>query len=73
LSYFWILFIDKKHDPKNAKNWNTVNEVMRSTTQGLADQFGSEEGIKSMIIGGISGVISGGIMGRIDAARGEGD
>ena len=59
-------------DPKNAKNWNTLNEVMRSTTQGLADQFGSEEGIKSMIIGGISGVISGGIMGRIDAARGEG-
>ena len=59
-------------DPKNAKNWNTLNEVMRSTTQGLADQFGSEEGIKSMIIGGISGVISGGIMGRIDAVRGEG-
>jgi uncharacterized protein YaaR (DUF327 family) len=59
-------------DPKNANNWNSVNEVMRSTTQGLADQFGSEEGIKSMIIGGISGIISGGIMGRIDAARGEG-
>jgi hypothetical protein len=59
-------------NPKNAKNWNTLNEVLQSTSQGMADQFGSEEGIESMIVGGISGIISGGIMGRVDAARGQG-
>lgn len=59
-------------NPKNAKNWSTLNEVMKSTSQGLADQFGSAEGIESMIVGGISGIISGGIMGRVDSARGEG-
>lgn len=59
-------------NPKNAKNWNTLNEVLNSTSQGLKDQFGSAEGIESMIVGGISGIISGGIMGRVDAARGEG-
>jgi hypothetical protein len=59
-------------NPKNAKNWNSLNEVLQSTSQGLADQFGSAEGIESMIVGGISGIISGGIMSRVDAARGQG-
>ena len=58
-------------DPQNAKTWNSLNEVVRSTNFGLAEQFGSSEGIENMLIGGISALITGGISGRIEKALGK--
>ena len=59
-------------NPEYKKNWNSLNETMSSVSQGLADQFGTDAGIESMIVGGISGVLQGGVMGAVDRARGQG-
>jgi len=58
-------------DPNNRENWNTLNEALISTNEGLAEQFGSSEGTQNMLIGGISALITGGITGRIQRAMGE--
>ena len=65
----------KYKDPSvrsNAKNWNTLNEVINSTSTGLAEQFQTSEGIQNMIVGAISALVSGGIMGKIDSVKGQG-
>ena len=59
-------------DPKNKETWDSVTETVKSTVTGLRDQFGTSEGLENMMVGAISALISGGIMGRVDAARGEG-
>ena len=59
-------------DPKNKETWDTVNETVNSTLTGLKNQFGTSEGLENMVVGAISALISGGIMGRIDSAKGEG-
>jgi hypothetical protein len=59
-------------DPKNKETWNTVNETVNSTLTGLKNQFGTSEGLENMMVGAISALISGGIIGRIDAAKGQG-
>jgi hypothetical protein len=60
------------NDPNNRQNWNELNEVINSTNKGLADQYGSEEGIENMFVGALSALISGGIMSRIDSVKGKG-
>lgn len=59
-------------DPENAKNWNDLNEIMKSTTYGLGQQFGTEAGVENMIIGALTAVITGGVQGTIDSYKGEG-
>ena len=59
-------------DPNNKKNWDSLNEVMTSTSKGLADQFGSSEGIENMFVGALSALVTGGIMGKIDQVKGQG-
>ena len=60
------------NDPNNRQNWNELNEIINSTNKGLADQYGSEEGIENMFVGALSALISGGIMSRIDSVKGKG-
>jgi predicted NAD-dependent protein-ADP-ribosyltransferase YbiA (DUF1768 family) len=59
-------------NPLYKDNWNTTVEAVDSTVKGLKDQFGTSEGLENMIVGAISAMISGGIMGRIDKAKGGG-
>jgi hypothetical protein len=59
-------------NPLYKDNWNTTVEAVDSTVKGFKDQFGTSEGLENMIVGAISAMISGGIMGRIDKAKGGG-
>lgn len=59
-------------NPETRKNWNDLNEVIDSTTKGLADQFNTVEGIENMLVGGISAAITGGIMKGVDRIKGQG-
>jgi len=56
----------------NVETWNTLDEIMNSTAKGLAEQYGTSEGIQNMIVGAISALVSGGIMGKIDNIKGVG-
>lgn len=47
------------------ESWDFVKEAMSSTSKGLAEQFGSSEGIESMIIGGITAAITGPIVDKV--------
>ena len=60
------------NDPNNKQNWNELNEIINSTNKGLADQYGSEEGLENMFVGALSALISGGIMSKIDSVKGKG-
>jgi hypothetical protein len=55
--------------PRNNENWNTLNEAIKSTGFGLSEQFGKQEGVENMIVGAISAIVSGGILGRIDSRK----
>lgn len=57
---------------KNKESWNFVKEAMTSTTKGMAEQFGSSEGIESMIVGGITAALTGEAMSLVDRAKGRG-
>ena len=57
-------------DEGNLDNWRTTNEVMAATIEGLSEQFTSSEGLKNMVIGGISSVIMGGMSNRVQRAMG---
>lgn len=59
-------------NPLYKDNWNTTVEAVDSTVKGLKDQFGTSEGLENMIVGAISAMLTGGIMGRIDNAKGGG-
>lgn len=59
-------------NPLYKDNWQTTVEAVDSTVKGLNDQFGTSEGIENMIVGAISAMISGGIIGMIDKAKGGG-
>ena len=56
----------------NVDSWNQLNEVITSTNKGLAEQYGSSEGLENMFVGALSALVSGGIMGKIDQVRGQG-
>lgn len=69
--YFTRKYKDLR-DPYNVSGWNNANEIIEATTKGLADQFGTSEGIQNMLIGSISALITGGIQGKIDSIKGVG-
>jgi len=65
----------KYKDPKrkeNVNNWDSLNEVIKSTQYGLQEQFGSIAGIENMFVGGLSALVSGGLLGKIDKIKGHG-
>ena len=41
------------------ETWQDLNEVIKSTTFGMKEQFGSQEGIENMLIGGLTGLLVG--------------
>jgi predicted NAD-dependent protein-ADP-ribosyltransferase YbiA (DUF1768 family) len=47
------------------ESWDFVKEAMASTTKGMAEQFGSSEGIESMVIGAITAAVTGPIVDRV--------
>lgn len=47
------------------ESWDFVKEAMYSTNKGLSEQFGSSEGIESMVIGAITAAITGPVVDRI--------
>ena len=57
---------------KNKESWDFVKEAMTSTTKGMAEQFGSSEGLESMIIGGITAALTGEAISLTDKVRGQG-
>lgn len=59
------------HNPENVKNWDILNEVINSSSFGLAEQFGTTEGVNNMLVGAISAIITGGAMGQIDKLQGK--
>ena len=46
-------------NPSNVKTWNSVNEAMTSTVEGLNEQFGTKEGAESMLIGALTTILTG--------------
>ena len=56
----------------NVDNWNSLNEVIKSTHYGLAEQFGTDDGLQNMFIGALSALITGGVLGKIDNMKGKG-
>jgi hypothetical protein len=58
-------YYTRKYKKGGQESWNFVKEAMRSTTTGLAEQFGSSEGIESMVIGGITAAITGPVVDKI--------
>jgi hypothetical protein len=57
-------------DPKNAKVWDELYEISKSINFGLSKQFGSDEGLENMLIGGLTAIITGGITGKINKLKG---
>jgi hypothetical protein len=47
------------------ESWDFVKEAMASTSKGMAEQFGSSEGIESMVIGAITAAITGPVVDRV--------
>ena len=43
----------------NPKNWKAVNEAVNSANFGFKEQFGTTEGLESMLIGGLTGLLIG--------------
>lgn len=68
-NYYTRKYTNSK-DPKNAKVWDELYETSKSINFGLAKQFGSDEGLENMLIGGLTAIISGGITGRIEKLKG---
>lgn len=64
-------FTRKYKNPKGS-NWDDLNETVDSTVKGLKDQFGTSQGVENMLVGAISAMISGAVMGKIDSYKGEG-
>jgi hypothetical protein len=65
----------KYKDPKrkeNVNNWDSLHEVINSTTKGLSDQFNTTEGITNMIVGAISAIVTGGLLGKVQSIKGQG-
>jgi len=69
-NYYTRKYKDLK-DPNNRTNWDSVNETVNSTLTGLADQFGTTEGIQNMFIGAITAMITGAGMSVIDRMAGK--
>lgn len=57
---------------KNKEDWNSVNEVIKSTVYGMDQQFGTQEGIENMLIGALTGLVVGGGESLYDNYKGKG-
>lgn len=57
-------------NPNYKETWDTTNEMIRATNEGLAAQFGSTEGLQNMLIGGITSLITGAATNKIEKVRG---
>jgi hypothetical protein len=62
----------KYKSDKYKNNWNDVNEVIKSTTFGMKEQFGSQEGIENMLIGGLTGLLIGKVQNIYENKKGIG-
>ena len=62
----------KYKSDKYKNNWNDVNEVIKSTTFGMKEQFGSQEGIENMLIGGLTGLLIGKVQNLYENKKGIG-
>jgi len=60
------------NNKENVKDWKDINEIIKSTTVGLSEQFGSTEGLENMLIGAISALITGGALNIRDNIKGQG-
>ena len=49
----------KYKSDKYKDDWDNVDELIKSTTFGMNEQFGSQEGIENMLIGAITGLLVG--------------
>jgi hypothetical protein len=58
-------YYTRKYKAQGKESWDFVKEAMASTTKGMAEQFGSSEGIESMVIGAITAAITGPVVDRI--------
>ena len=65
-------YYTRKYKAQGKESWDFVEEAMTSTTKGMAEQFGSSEGIESMIVGGITAALTGEAMSIIDKVKGQG-
>ncbi len=65
-------YTNKYKNPKNRQYKNDFDAVLDSTLKGLQAQFGTQEGIENMMIGGLTGMLTGAGMSRIDSLRGQG-
>lgn len=55
---------------KYKETWQDLNEVMKSTTFGMKEQFGSQEGIENMLIGGLTGLLIGKVQNIYEKRKG---
>ena len=60
------------NNPEYKNNWNSLKEITESTTNGLAEQFNSTEGITSMIVGGLTAALIGSGQRIYDNKKGQG-
>ena len=58
-------------NPANKENWNSLNEIIKSTGTGLAEEFGSTEGLQNILLGGITALLTGAVTNRIEKVRGK--
>ncbi len=58
-------YYTRKYKAQGKESWDFVKEAMASTSKGMAEQFGSSEGIESMVIGAITAAITGPIVDRV--------
>lgn len=55
---------------KYKETWQDLNEVMKSTAFGMKEQFGSQEGIENMLIGGLTGLLIGKVQNIYEKRKG---
>jgi hypothetical protein len=55
----------------NSKQNLTVQDAINSTIEGLKQQFGTSEGLEQMLIGGLTGAITGPVISRIEKKMGK--
>lgn len=68
-------FTRKYKDPsrrQNIENWDTLNEVIKSTHYGMAQQFGTTEGLENMFLGALTGIFADAVKSGVDRSRGKG-
>lgn len=67
-------YYEDKYDfyknPENTGEFDSLTNVISSTIHGLAQEFGTSEGLENVLLGSLTSVITGGIKSLADRARG---